>query len=167
LGDIARLTWENLDLDRGELRLVSRKTGKRMIIPFAAPLRAHVDILPAGDNSKAPIHPKAFATLGRHGRVADLSNQFVDLLAQAGFRTPPRHAPTGKVPGRMRSSMGLSFHNLRHSTVSLLKEAGEPEAVVMELVGHTSKAMSHHYTHVGKPALTNVHLAAHGRPGRK
>jgi hypothetical protein len=31
--------------------------------------------------------------------------------------------------------------------VSLLKDAGIPESVVMELVGHDSKSMSAHYTH--------------------
>jgi integrase len=39
--------------------------------------------------------------------------------------------------------MELSFHSLRHTAVSLLKEAGIPDAVVMELVGHESAAMSH------------------------
>lgn len=56
----------------------------------------------------------------------------------------------------MRASLGLSFHNLRHSAVTLLKDAGVPDAVVMELVGHTSRAMSHRYTHVGKEALTKA-----------
>jgi hypothetical protein len=34
-----------------------------------------------------------------------------------------------------------------------MKEAGVPEAVVMELVGHDSEQMSAHYTHVGREAL--------------
>jgi site-specific recombinase XerD len=37
-----------------------------------------------------------------------------------------------------------------------LKDAGIPEAVVMELVGHDSKAMSAHYTHVGTEALAKA-----------
>jgi integrase len=37
--------------------------------------------------------------------------------------------------------------------VSLLKDAGVPEAVVMEMVGHDSPQMSAHYTHVGQEAL--------------
>jgi site-specific recombinase XerD len=36
------------------------------------------------------------------------------------------------------------------------KEAGIPDAVVMELVGHESAAMSHRYTHVGKEALSKA-----------
>jgi integrase len=42
---------------------------------------------------------------------------------------------------------------LRHTAVTLLKEAGVPSAVVMELVGHDSEQISEHYTHVGYEAL--------------
>jgi integrase len=45
---------------------------------------------------------------------------------------------------------------LRHTAVSLLKDAGVPDAVVMALVGHESTAMSHRYTHVGKEALARA-----------
>ena len=52
--------------------------------------------------------------------------------------------------------MDLSFHSLRHTAVSLLKDAGVPDAVVQALVGHESAAMSHRYTHVGKEALSRA-----------
>ena len=52
--------------------------------------------------------------------------------------------------------MDASFHSLRHTAVSLLKDAGIPDAVVMALVGHESAAMSHRYTHVGKEALARA-----------
>ena len=54
------------------------------------------------------------------------------------------------------STGGLSFHALRHTAVTLLKEAGIPAATVMELVGHDSKEMSQHYTHVGRDSLTQA-----------
>jgi site-specific recombinase XerD len=47
----------------------------------------------------------------------------------------------------------LSFHSLRHTAVSLLKDAGIPDAVVMALVGHESIAITQRYTHVGLEAL--------------
>jgi integrase len=52
--------------------------------------------------------------------------------------------------------MDVSFHSLRHTAVSLLKDAGIPDSVVMALVGHDTVAMSQRYTHVGKEALTNA-----------
>jgi hypothetical protein len=96
---------------------------------------------------------KAFATVHRQSRSGNLSNQFADLLAQAGLRDKSPHRSKGKGCGSHRASNRLSFHSLRHTAVSLLKDAGIPEAVVMELVGHDSKAMSAHYTHVGAEAL--------------
>ncbi len=39
LADLSLLTWENVDLARNEIRLVTKKTGKRLTIPMSAPLR--------------------------------------------------------------------------------------------------------------------------------
>ena len=52
--------------------------------------------------------------------------------------------------------MDTSFHSLRHTAVSLLKDAGIPDAVVMALVGHESAAISQRYTHVGKESLAKA-----------
>jgi integrase len=153
LADIASLKWDNVDLGRNEIRLRSRKTAKRILVPMAKPLREHIETLPIGDQPGSAIHPKAFATINRQGRSGNLSNQFADLLAQAGLREKVPHRSKGKGRGSQRASNRLSFHSLRHTAVSLLKDAGIPEGVVMELVGHDSKAMSAHYTHVGAEAL--------------
>ena len=42
----------------------------------------------------------------------------------------------------------MLFHCLRHSTTSLLKNAGVFEAVAMDIIGHDSKAVSANYTHI-------------------
>jgi len=124
------------------------------MVPIARPLRQHIDSLSAGFQLGTPIHPKAFAIIDRHGRSANLSNHFADLLAHAELREKaPHHRSKGKGRSSQRASNRLSFHSLRHTAVSLLKDAGIPEGVVMELVGHDSKSMSAHYTHVGAEAL--------------
>jgi integrase len=86
LADIAALTWDNLDLSKNEIRLRTRKTGKRIMVPIAKPLRQRIDSLQAGVQPGTPIHPRAFTIINRHGRSANLSNHFADLLAQAGLR---------------------------------------------------------------------------------
>src|ERR1700751_6471950 len=79
---------------------------------------------------------------------------FADLLAKAGLRErAPHHLSKGKGRSSQRASNSLSFHSLRHTAVSLLKDAGIPEGVVMELVGQASQSISAHYTHVGAEAL--------------
>ena len=154
LSDVASLTWENLDLPARELRFIARKTGKPIILPLDEPLAAHIEALPAADSARAPLHPRAFEIIEKQGKTGHLSNQFADLLAQAGLRKKLPHRKTNdKEQGRRRRSGDLSFHSLRHTAVTLLKEAGIPQAVVMELVGHDNEEMSQHYTRVGRTAL--------------
>ena len=125
---------------------------------MAAPLREHLLSLASDDDPRAPVHPRAVAAVAAcHGRVSMLSQAFGELLVAAGLREPFR-VRGGKGIGRSgkRTGFALSFHSLRHTAVSLMKDAGVPDAVVMALVGHNSKAMSAHYTHVGKEALAKA-----------
>ncbi len=157
LSDVASLSWSQIDLGRDEIRLTTRKTGKTLLIPIAAPLREHLLSQPTGDNPRSPVHPRAYAIIhAQNGRVGTLSNQFTELLVAAGLREPRDHQSRGIGRGGKRVGMDTSFHSLRHTAVSLLKDAGIPDAVVMALVGHESAAMSHRYTHVGKEALSRA-----------
>jgi integrase len=153
LGDMASLTWANIDLGQEEIRFNTRKTGRRMSVPIAAPLRDHLLSLGGLDSPKAPIHPKAYNLIVEQGRSNTLSKQFIDLLAQVGLREPVTHQRRGAGRSVARRASELSFHSLRHTAVSLLKAAGVPHATVQELVGHESAAVSQHYTHVDREAL--------------
>jgi integrase len=153
LMDLALLTWSGIDLERGEIRLITSKTGRRMTIPMAESLREHLVALAGGDDPDEPLHPRAFAGVKKDGRTNNVSNQFVELLHQAGLREAQTHRSRKIGRGARRQASAISFHSLRHAAVSLLKDSGIPEAVVMELVGHNSNAMSAHYTHVGAEAL--------------
>jgi integrase len=150
LGDLARLTWQNVDLDRDEIRFVSRKTGRTMIIPIAPPLRAEIENLPAGDDLHQPLHPRAFASVEKSGGVNTLSRQFRELLADAGLATPKLHRTTDAAPGRdgPRELSQISFHSLRHTATSLMKNAGVNASVVMDIIGHESEAVSRAYTKI-------------------
>ena len=155
LADLALLTWANVDLARGEIRLATRKTGRRMILPLASPLRTHIEALPAGDKPDAPVHPGAFAVVTREKKSGSLSNQFADLLAQAGLREKKSHKKTAGSHGRggRRERNALSFHSLRRTATTLLHEAGIPAAVAQELIGHDSEEMHRLYVNVGREAL--------------
>ena len=149
LGDVARLTWSNIDLERDEIHLSTQKTGRRMTIPIAPPLKAHLLELPSKDDPAAPLHPQAFRLLENEGKITTLSRQFGLLLIRAGLREPI----TPKLPGDRLCRHALSFHSLRHSAVSMLKAAGVAHATVQEFVGHSSAAVSQLYTHVDLNAL--------------
>jgi integrase len=68
LGDIAWLTWSNIDTKRGEIRLVTRKRDKTILIPIAGPLQNHILSLPNVGDPKSPIHPEAYGVIAREGR---------------------------------------------------------------------------------------------------
>ena len=156
LGDLANLTWSQIDLDRNQIRITTRKTGKALIVPIAGPLREHLLALDGGDYPRSPLHPRAFDIATRTGRVGQLSNQFTEILVDAGLRESRTHQSRGVGRSGKREGSKVSFHSLRHTAVSLLKDAGVPDSVVMALVGHESTAMSHRYTHVGKEALAKA-----------
>ena len=145
--------WSNLDLPRGELRLVTRKTGRTMILPIAAPLRRLLESLPTTDNPNTPIHPRAFAILERQGRSANLSNQFGDLLARAGLRRKKDHKRHCQSRAARREIEQLSFHSLRRTATTLLHQAGVPAAVAQAMIGHDSEAIHQQYVSVGRTVL--------------
>jgi integrase len=157
--DIASLRRSNLNLDKGIIELTARKTSRMMSIPLAPALRKHVECMTLGDDSLSPLHPKAFEIVDKQGKSGHLSNQFAAILAKAGLREKKAHRSAGVGRGGKRDESGLSFHSLRHTAVTLLKEAGIPHAVVQELIGHDSEQMSEHYTHVGSEALKKAAAA--------
>jgi integrase len=42
----------------------------------------------------------------------------------------------------------VSFHSLRHTSTSLLKNAGVSDVVARDIIGHESEAISRSYTHI-------------------
>jgi integrase len=128
-----------------------------LLIPIAAPLREHWLNLEIADNPRSPVHPNAFEIVtSQNGRTGTLSNQFAELLGDCGLRHAQPHRSKGVGRSSKRVGIELSFHSLRHTAVSLLKDPGIPDSVVMALVGRDSAAMSRHYTHVGKESLARA-----------
>lgn len=154
LKDIASLTWANVDLEREELRLATSKTGRRQVIPIARPLRRHIETLPAGDDPRAPLFPNAFRIATGNRDTSALSQQFHDVLVSAGLAAPrpPKWKAQGKGRETARVRSEVTFHSLRHTATSLLKNAGVSEAVARDIIGHESAAISRHYTHIDEGA---------------
>ena len=149
LGDIAKLTWQNLDLERQELAFVTRKTGRNQRIPLAVPLQRHIEKLPAGDDPKQPLFPGAFSARS----TGTLSNQFYEILVDSGLaKDRGKHVAAGKGRSSRRAFNDVGFHALRHTATSLMKNAGISPAIVQDIIGHDSPAVSAHYTHIEEVA---------------
>lgn len=143
LGDLARLTWANVDLQAGEIHLRTAKTGRFIRVPICTPLMEHIVSLPAGDDPKAPLHPRAAAS-----KQVTVSRQFGELMAVAGLRAAVNHDASKKGRGSRRAVSELSFHSLRHTATSMMKNAGVSPAVVQDIIGHDSAEMNAQYTHI-------------------
>ncbi len=153
LGDIAQLTWNNLDLQRGELRLVTNKTGRRQILPLAAPLVRFIETLPADEDPQSPLFPTAAMTYAASGHKGRMSKQFHGILVAAGLAKARKYRETGEGSSVRHEQAELSFHALRHTATSLLKNAGVSDAVAREFIGHDSPAISANYTHIETASL--------------
>ena len=152
ISDIALLTWENLDLVNAVLTLESRKTERRMDIPIAPRLKQYFDELPAGDDPAAPLFPSVYARRIANKTSGPTSAQFRKIMVKAGLVEARTHNTTGKGRGAKREVSKLSFHCLRHTATSMLKNAGVSDAVARDIIGHESEAISRQYTHIDMAA---------------
>jgi integrase len=152
LGDLAKLTWRAVNFESGEITFTARKTGRRIVLPLVQPLIEYLSALPAGDNPNAFIFPNS----ATHKRTASLSNQFREILVDAGLVEPRGHEATKKGRSQAREPSEISFHSLRHSAVTMLKAYGRSDFIAREIVGHESAAVSRQYTHLSTDDLRNA-----------
>jgi integrase len=141
-GELLGLTWDDIDLERGELRVmraVQRVRGRGLVVvpPKTASSRRLVPLPPQAvaalreqRRRQAEARLKAgpawadgnwvFTTaLGLPYHPSDVAHRFQRLLEHAGL---PR----------------LRFHDLRHTTASLLLGEGVHPKVVASLLGHST-----------------------------
>lgn len=150
LGDACNLRWEDFR-DDGVLVVHTHKTGATVTLPGAR-LRTALAELAGGVGSGliVPGIARRYATA-----PTNLSTSIRRQIERSGIATQTREAGWG------RARPTVSFHALRHTFVTRAIEAGVPPAIVQALVGHTTAAMTDHYTHVGSAAV----LAAFERAG--
>lgn len=143
LGDLAKLSWDNVDIESRLITLRTIKTGKELHIPIAEPLRRYLLEHTPAKKRHGPVHPTANTK-----SVVKLSAEFSRLLVVAKIREPTKKnkGPGSRAAKRTRNP--YTFHCFRHTAVSMMKSAGVSEAVVMDLIGHESAAVSRGYTHL-------------------
>lgn len=140
LSNLAKLRWEQVDLDTKTIRLQTVKTNTWVTVPL------HLDLLKwlktqTQGIGKAGVFPGLMDCAA--GGAGGLSAQFRKLFKSTEVKvvvTPGE----GKV-GRQR--FDLSFHSLRHSFISNLANADISLDVRKKLVGHASDEVHELYTH--------------------
>jgi integrase len=173
LSDIANLRWHNLRMEGPEatwsLSFVMRKTGRQMDVPLASPLRDYIlEKMESSDDEDAFLFPEA-AAYTSNGHAGTLSNAFRKILKNAGVVSSLVNKNPKNPKGRAakREASVYSFHSLRHSAVTLMKNAGISPEIVRDIVGHESTAVSRVYTHISHDAKAAALLAMPSLTRRK
>jgi integrase len=139
--DAANLRWSDIDFDR---RVVKLRPGKerrdRKAHKTETPYLGAGDWLKANQGiGNAPLFPSLYGQ--RSGGLTGLSLTFRQIMRDAKV-TFTNIAPEGST----RAFYDLSFHALRHTHVSASANAGVPEDMRREQVGHASD-VHRGYTH--------------------
>ena len=163
LGDCATLRWGEVDTIRGVIRRVPNKTARRnpkpVLVPLHATLRAMLEEIPA-TNREDYVLPEMAAVYIRN--TSELAKRIHDHFENCGVKTQkpgtgffmavgPDNKPKKTATGK-RAVVEVGFHSLRHTFVSLCREANAPLSVVEAIVGHSNPAMTRHYTHTSEAA---------------
>lgn len=139
LGDCCNLRWSEI---KGNLIVLkprkTRQTNKTIHVPIHPELLKMLDALP---RKTEYVHPAA---------AEEYRTRYIQLHLQKIFSKIEGHNRTPNRDETVKRKITLvSFHSLRHTFVSICKNAGVPDAVVMSIVGHGNSAMTRHYTHIG------------------
>ncbi len=148
LGDAALMDWGAVDMLKSLIRYKPNKTARFsdtfLTVPLHPVLRDIFSETPP-DKRAGYIHKTMAELYTKRGAYA-VSNIVRRHFEKCGITTTVKGNGVHDIPV-------ASFHSLRHSAVSLLREAGVPLSTTMAIVGHSTVAMHDTYTHVGEAAI--------------
>jgi integrase len=135
--ELKSIRWKEVDLFKRVVRInrSKKESGKRSI--------------PLNDDAMA-----AFARLRERADVLGFTDpdHFVFPACQRQQFDPTRHQKTWRSAWRSLTEeaglKGFRFHDLRHTAITELAEAGTTDAALMAIAGHLTREMMEHYSHV-------------------
>lgn len=136
-GEIATLTWQDVDLDKGVLTIRDAKAGSR----YAFLTTQVAEIL----KNRQKKNPSDFVFSGRKGKLDRISYTFGRVIDQLGFNK-----------GIDDPRLQICFHSCRHTHASWLIEEGQDLYTVQRLLGHKTNVMTQRYAHLSEDRLKNA-----------
>lgn len=141
LGDIATLTWSQIDLEHSFLFMTTQKSRRRMNKPIIDPLRDVLEQRLACRVNEFVFPLAAMKHAQAGGRSDKLSTEFTSLLRQHGIVEDASE----EVKGDRHKLASKSFHSLRATAVTVLRLAGVPADLCRYIVGHDSEEIERVY----------------------
>lgn len=159
LMDAARLTWRNLDLDAGLIRVKSAKTGANLTLPIHSAFLLWLAGQPRGIGA-APVLP-TLANKGGAGK-SGLSSAFKRIMVRAEVSAGVARFADEKSRGRTTSKK--SFHSLRHFAATQLASGGVRAEIARAITGHADAASHANYVTPDlsalREAISSIRLSA-------
>ncbi|MGX9367366.1 tyrosine-type recombinase/integrase [Desulfoplanes sp. PS50] len=138
-GELAKLTWIDVNLDNGIAHFKDTKNGDSRHIPFTQDIK--IMLL-----ERAPGLPWELIFPNRNGEIRDrISNTFKRIIDQLGFNENVDD-----------SRERLTFHSLRHTCASWLVMEGVPLFKVAKLLGHTETKTTERYAHLAPDGFKDL-----------
>lgn len=136
LGELRKLTWEQVDFETGVIHIFEAKTkaGERSVPLNALAAEALLDHARWYTSQFGMTRPSWFVFPGG-SKWPDDPTRPVSTLATAWAMVKQRANVTGR------------WHDMRHTVATELCEAGISSPVVREVLGHVSNQMLEHYSH--------------------
>jgi len=133
-GEIFSLTWENVNMDTGQIRVMDTKSGKNRTAYMTQRVK---DMFQALEDDQGLVFPS-----NTGGRVGQISATVVRIIKAIGLND-----------GITDSRNKATFHSFRHTFASRLVANGTDLYTVKELMGHSTLAMTERYSHVSNDSL--------------
>ena len=140
-GEILRMRWVDIDLNRGQAVLHHTKNGERRTVPIAGP---------------------ALTLLGHHGKVRRIDSPYV-------FAAPDGDAPNNFARNHWLAALrearieDFRFHDLRHSAASYLAMNGATLMEIADVLGHKTLQMVRRYSHLSEAHTRQVVAAMNAK----
>jgi integrase len=169
--ELKHLRWTDIDWQHELVTVAKSKTsaGERVIplVPdaiaalkdlkerasgFGTTLPTHYVFAACEHGSHDPTRPMASWRTAWRNLISAIACPKCDLLQRPAFVC--RNSDCGADIKDVASPLsGLTFHHLRHTSITELAESGEAsEQTIMALAGHVSPRMLRHYSHVRQEA---------------
>ena len=133
LGEVLRLDFGDLDMVEGRIQIRNgkgRNGGKDRVVYMAPALHAALDSYLDARRKRPLTTPRVFASTRGTGAMARVAVRRLCTLISActGIKVAP--------------------HMLRHTCATLMRQAGIPDRLAMEQLGHSSLLLLQRYSHV-------------------
>jgi len=139
MGEMAKLKWSHIDLDRGIIAVMDPKGVESRAAFMTQKVKTMFEIMKRGEPNDYIF------TKGDGKQLKDTPREFPRVVAELGLNN-------GIVDRRQK----VLFHTCRHTFASWHVMAGTDLYTVKELMGHSVIAMTERYAHLSKGTLHNA-----------